>query len=563
MYSVEDASTGQPYAMKRMLCQDAESRSIAETEIRMLRALKGHPNIIQYVASCSRKSTQSSQPAVEYFILMELCTGGSLIDLIKRRDGRKLPEIKVAELFQQICSGIAHMHAQTPPIAHRDLKIENVLLTKRGAALCDFGSCTTRSQAYTTQREIVEEEERISKYSTQMYRSPELCSLSSNIGKPAVINEKVDIWSLGATLYTIAFFTQPFQDGGNLQIISGSYQLPDHQPYSNYLTALIKRLLTVDPEKRPNITQVMNLCEQWQAFLKNGGKKRPSPSPASAVATPPAPTPSPPAARSSPSTTAADAQAAKDAARAARKASKRAAKHVLKHAESAPPSSTAAAGFDADWADFSNAPPVAKPAAPTKVRGPPPPQSSSDDSSTDEEAPPARNVARGAPPARPTVSRAQSQPAQQAPPPPLLDFFSFDEAVATPSKPPVTAAASAFHADDDGWASFDSVAPATTFAAPVTVATNQRAAPAAAAATAVDTSLAFDFDFSGISTTKTTTASKPAAAAASTTPSARKSKRHTQDRDSDTIDLSKLHIGGGRTQDDPQRLGRITIGKTR
>ena len=36
VYSVEDAATGQPMAMKRMLCQDKEARDIAEKEIAML-----------------------------------------------------------------------------------------------------------------------------------------------------------------------------------------------------------------------------------------------------------------------------------------------------------------------------------------------------------------------------------------------------------------------------------------------------------------------------------------------------------------------------------------------
>lgn len=122
------------YALKRMLCQDAESRSIAEKEIRMMKLLKGHPNIAQYIASTSRENRQSSTTAMEYFILMELCTGGSLIDLIKRRQSSnsKLAELEMCQLFQQVCRAIAHMHSQQPPIAHRDIKIENVLISARG-----------------------------------------------------------------------------------------------------------------------------------------------------------------------------------------------------------------------------------------------------------------------------------------------------------------------------------------------------------------------------------------------------------------------------------------------
>lgn len=44
----------------------------------------------------------------------------------------------------------------------------------------------------------------------------------------------------------MAFFVHPFQEGGNLQIISGSYTVPEKHPYSSYLTSILKRLFTVE-----------------------------------------------------------------------------------------------------------------------------------------------------------------------------------------------------------------------------------------------------------------------------------------------------------------------------
>ena len=62
------------------------------------------------------------------------------------------------------------MHAQSPPVAHRDLKLENVLgAADGGFVLCDFGSATTHMlPSGRTRKESLAEEERIHKYSTLM-----------------------------------------------------------------------------------------------------------------------------------------------------------------------------------------------------------------------------------------------------------------------------------------------------------------------------------------------------------------------------------------------------------
>jgi AP2-associated kinase len=55
----------------------------------------------------------------------------------------------------------------------------------------------------------------------EWHRSPEMADLY----KRELVNEKVDIWALGCILFTCAFFYHPFQEGGNLQIISGKLSI--------------------------------------------------------------------------------------------------------------------------------------------------------------------------------------------------------------------------------------------------------------------------------------------------------------------------------------------------
>ena len=259
VYKAEDVETGQLFALKRMLIQDDENLGLAETEIEIMKKLAGKPYVIQLLGQTKRKIEQPR--ATEYHLLMELCTGGTLMDLITRRNRRRLDEGELAAIFYQIVVAVSHLHKMKPPVAHRDLKIENVLIGREGEMrLADFGSCTTRAQAYLTREEMTAEEERIQKYSTSMYRAPEMVDLY----KKEVINEKVDVWALGCILFTLAFFTQPFQEGGNLQIIGGQYTIPEDNKFSKYVTALIKKMLTLSPKKRPDIKKVMEMMDKWQ-----------------------------------------------------------------------------------------------------------------------------------------------------------------------------------------------------------------------------------------------------------------------------------------------------------
>jgi AP2-associated kinase len=75
-------------------------------------------------------------------ILMELCDGGTLIDLLNKYSG-KMNESQILFILNDICSAISHMHSQAPPISHRDIKVENILLHNKRFKLCDFGSSST------------------------------------------------------------------------------------------------------------------------------------------------------------------------------------------------------------------------------------------------------------------------------------------------------------------------------------------------------------------------------------------------------------------------------------
>ena len=132
VYWARDAASGERYAVKKVLAQDRASAEIAETELAFLRSLPPHPNVIRLAGGC--KQPAASGAGDEYLFALELCSGGALTKHVKP-GARRLSEAGVLRRFVDVCKGVAHMHSQQPPVAHRDLKLENVLEDRRGTCV--------------------------------------------------------------------------------------------------------------------------------------------------------------------------------------------------------------------------------------------------------------------------------------------------------------------------------------------------------------------------------------------------------------------------------------------
>ena len=107
---------------------------IAKREIKALRYLQEHENIIKLYDHTVHESS--------YYLFMEYAQLGNLKDYLTKNSNLKL--IQKLEIMQQSSSTVAFMHTHNPHIIHRDIKLENILMTKENGndvvRLVDFGS---------------------------------------------------------------------------------------------------------------------------------------------------------------------------------------------------------------------------------------------------------------------------------------------------------------------------------------------------------------------------------------------------------------------------------------
>lgn len=156
------------------LSKKEKEASIAEATVL---ASMHHSNICSYVESFLNPPKNNI-----LYIVMDYADGGDLSGAISRRKKARRPfsEEEVMNMFVQICLALKHVHSRK--ILHRDLKSQNIFLTKKGVVkLGDFGIAKVLDSTGDVARTQI---------GTPYYLSPEICE-----DKP--YGKKSDVWSLG------------------------------------------------------------------------------------------------------------------------------------------------------------------------------------------------------------------------------------------------------------------------------------------------------------------------------------------------------------------------------
>jgi len=247
VYRARDTRLDRSVAIKILpahLADKADAGERFEREARTISSLN-HPNICQL-------HDIGTQDGVRYLV-MELLEGETLADRLRRGP---LPLEQVLRYGAQIGEGLHAAHRRG--VVHRDLKPGNVMLTKSGAKLMDFGlakgvattkplsaeltATLTSSQAtpLTQQGTIV---------GTFQYMSPEQIE-----GKEA--DARSDIFSLGAVLYEMISGKRAFE-GKTLVSVAASILEKEPEPIRTLqpltptsLERVIQKCLAKDPDAR-------------------------------------------------------------------------------------------------------------------------------------------------------------------------------------------------------------------------------------------------------------------------------------------------------------------------
>ena len=136
--AVDTKNSNRPVAIKDMICADPTEFAIRlnffRREAEILRSLDAVP-IVPRVYDLIEEG-QSAH------LVLEFIRGQDLLKIMEGANNKPFNLDQVIEWAKAICDVLTHMHTQSPPLVHRDLKPDNIMLLedKKTIKMIDFGT---------------------------------------------------------------------------------------------------------------------------------------------------------------------------------------------------------------------------------------------------------------------------------------------------------------------------------------------------------------------------------------------------------------------------------------
>jgi serine/threonine-protein kinase len=216
----------------------------------------GHPNIIRVFDA----NVVDTDRGLCGFFTMEYIAGGSLDHFWKSFGVNLMPVETAVDVVRQACRGMRVAHGEKPPIVHRDIKPQNLLIGYEADGLrvrvSDFG-LAKRANPLTLM---------LSAQGTRMFKAPETFR-DYKTDSPAG-----DVWALGCTLYLLLTDRFPYLDPNDSGVLDESSFDRPFIPASQLnlsvdpsLDSVICRCLAKDPKGRyPSAKELLADLEKWK-----------------------------------------------------------------------------------------------------------------------------------------------------------------------------------------------------------------------------------------------------------------------------------------------------------
>lgn len=236
--------TGAVYAIKAIEKNNKtnqQGKSYFKREIEIMYKIR-HPNIV-------RLYTHFEDDTYCYFV-MEYCSKGNLYENIEKQRKKCFDAKTVANYVKDLASAIYYLHNMDPPIIHRDIKLENVLLHADGSIkLTDFGWSNY----------ISEDEVRDTFCGTPVYLAPEMVKRQQH-------DHNVDIWCLGVIMFELISGKLPFDTSSRPALEDSIIKVKITWPkdMDSKVKDLVSRILKYNPQERLQIDNIFK-----HAFFTN------------------------------------------------------------------------------------------------------------------------------------------------------------------------------------------------------------------------------------------------------------------------------------------------------
>lgn len=239
-YLVREKATREQFVMKQMSLSSEKMQASAFTEAKLLRTLK-HPNIVEYH---DHFEVMNGKPARRFLCaVMTFCEQGDLLQKMLAQKGVPFAEKQILEYFVQLLLALEYIHSKR--VLHRDIKAQNIFLSRGVVKLGDFGISKILEGSVDLASTVI---------GTPYYMSPELLR-----NKP--YGYKSDVWAAGCVLYEMLCLKHAFDGKDYLGLVNNILKgqvppVPTH--YSQHIRDILRAMLQKEPEKRPSVRQVLS-----------------------------------------------------------------------------------------------------------------------------------------------------------------------------------------------------------------------------------------------------------------------------------------------------------------